>query len=146
MDWIIGLLLLVAGGVIGFFVARYFFDGDQSRAKTPSNEQQVKELMAQQANGHIEQSREIIDTLQTQCENLSQQLDNYQSLLNSANQEEGTEQLSYFGQDADLIIRNKLANQKRKRVPAESQPRDFSSGGSGLFDGSKNQQVVDTQK
>lgn len=146
MDWIIGLLLLVAGGVIGFFVARYFFDGGQSKSMAPSNEQHVKELMAEQASGHIEQSRKIIDTLQTQCENLSLQLDSYQNLLNSANQEEGTEQLSYFGQDADLIIRNKLANQKRKRVPTESQPRDFSSGSSGLFDGSKNQQVVDTQK
>jgi uncharacterized membrane-anchored protein YhcB (DUF1043 family) len=146
MDWIIGLLLLVAGGVIGFFIAKYYFDGGFSKAKTQSNEQQVKELMAQQANGHIQQSRDIIDSLQTQCENLSLQLDNYQSLLNSASQDEDTEQLSYFGQDADLIIRNKLANQKRKRVPTESQPRDFSSGGSGLFDGSKNQQVADTQK
>jgi uncharacterized membrane-anchored protein YhcB (DUF1043 family) len=137
---------LVAGGVIGFFVARYFFDRGQANSKTKSNEQQVKELMAQQANGHIEQSREIIGSLQTQCENLAHQLNNYQSLLNSSTEEEGTEQLSYFGQDADLIIRNKLANQKRKRVPTESQPRDFSSGSSGLFDGSKNQQVADTQK
>lgn len=145
MDWIIGLLLLIAGGVIGFFIAKFVLVDKPSGSAAQSNEQQIKELMAQQASNHVSQSREIIDVLHTQCEQLTQQLDEYQSLLNSAPKDDGSEQLSYFGQDADLIIRNKLSDQKRTRAPSESQPRDFSSGSSGLFDGSKNQQVVDTK-
>lgn len=143
MDWIVGLLLLVVGAVIGFFVAKFISKENHSEQSTQSKEETVKQIMAQQAATHLTQSRLVVNTLQAECDKLREQMDAYESLLTTETQQEGNESLSYFGEHATVYLRNQQAKQKRERSQAEFQPKDFSSGSSGLFDDSKNQQVVD---
>lgn len=143
MDWIIGLLLLVAGGVIGFFVAKFVFNDRREVDSDKSNEQTMKQIMAQQATTHINETRQVLDSMEAQCDNLREQLNAYEGLLEVNTQSEDGNKLNYFGEHATVYIRNTQNTSKTKREPSEFQPRDFSSGSSGLFDGSKNQQVVD---
>lgn len=143
MDWIVGLLLLLVGAVIGFFVAKYVLTNNHSNKSQQSSEQTVKQIMAQQAATHLTQSRLVVDTLQHECDKLREQMDAYENLLNAETQTEGNESLSYFGEHATVYLRNQQTRQKRAPSSAEFQPKDFSSGSSGLFDDSKNQQVVD---
>lgn len=142
MDWMIGVLLLIVGAIIGFFSAK-FLTAKQAVNSAGSNEQTVKEIMAQQAASHLNQSRQMVNDIQAQCDALQSQLTMYEQLLASDASEDTQQRLSFFGQDADLYIRNKQPTPKRSPSSAETQPRDFSGQGSGLFSGSKNQQVAE---
>lgn len=146
MDWVIGILLLVVGGIIGFFIAKQLLENKLSNQKSQTSEQTIKEIMAQQAATHLYQSRQVAETLQQQCDALRTQLDAYEDLLNSEVSSEDKNQLSYFGDQATAFIRNQQNQQKTQRASSEIQPQDFSNESSGLFSGSKNQQLVDENK
>lgn len=143
MDWIVGVLLLIAGAVIGFFVAKYVFTQSQSNKSNKENEETVKEVLAQQAASHLNQSRVMVDAMMRECDKLRQQMDEYEDLLRRQTQSDDGEKLNYFGEHATAIIRNQQSAQRRQSDQSDVQPRDFSMGGSGLFDGSDNKQVVD---
>ena len=143
MDWVVGLLLLLVGAVIGFFVAKYVLMNNHSNQSSQSSEQTVKQIMAQQAATHLAQSRLVVDSLSQECDKLREQMDAYEHLLNAETQSEDGQSLSYFGEHATVYLRNQQAKQKRSPSQADFQPKDFSSGSSGLFDDSKNRQVVD---
>lgn len=146
MDWIIGLLLLLVGGVIGFFTAKVLLGRPQQEQSDKSTEQTMKQIMAQQAATHLSESRQVLESLTQQCDNLREQLDAYEGLVEVNMREEDGNRLNYFGEHAAVYIRNAQNSGKTKREPSEFQPRDFSSGSSGLFDGSKNKQVVDSEQ
>ncbi len=146
MDWIIGVLLLIVGGVIGFFIAKQFLENKLSNQNSQTSEQTIKEIMAQQAATHLYQSRQVVENLQQQCDVLRSQLDAYEDLLNSEVQGDDKNQLSYFGDQATAFIRNQQNQQKTQRANADVQPQDFSNESSGLFSGSKNQHLVDDNK
>jgi uncharacterized membrane-anchored protein YhcB (DUF1043 family) len=141
MDWIVGVLLLVVGAIIGFFVARYLSEGKAKQQDNGQTEQTRKEIAAQQASEHLNTARLSVQNLRKQCDSLENQLDNYQQLLTAQNEEPGKTQLSYFGEHASLYLRNKQGQEKREARTSEVQPRDFSSESSGLFSGSKNKQT-----
>jgi len=143
MDWVVGLLLLVVGIVIGFFVAKFLIDKKLEERESKLSENSLKDIMANNAANHVHQTREIVDALQAKFGDLTEQLDAYENMLAVAKTNpDGEEKLSYFGEDAAMYIRNSQSKQKRKRSDAEFQPRDFSSESSGLFDGSNNEKVV----
>lgn len=146
MDWIIGLLLLIVGGIIGFFVAKFVLENKNAQQASQAKEQTIKEIMAQQASTHLRESRVVVNALQQQCDNLREQLDAYEGLLQEDTQSDGANKLNFFGEHAAVYIRNTQNVQKPKREPSEFQPQDFSSESSGLFDGSKNQQVIDSKQ
>lgn len=143
MDWIIGLLLLAVGVIIGFFINKYFADKKLAEQASKLNEGTLKEVMAQNAADHLSQSREIVDALRAKCEDLAEQFDSYENVLNASQIQVDGESLSFFGEHATVFIRHQQDKQKRKKETPEFQPRDFSSGGSGLFSDAKNKQVVD---
>ena len=144
MDWIIGLLLLVVGGIIGFFAAKIVLNRPQQEDAEKS-EQTVKQIMAQHASTHLAESRVVLESLTEQCNNLREQLDAYEGLIEVNTRDDDGNRLNFFGEHATVYIQNAQSNNKSKREPSDFQPRDFSSGSSGLFDGSKNKQVVDSE-
>ena len=146
MDWIVGLLLLVAGVVVGFFLAKYRLDNKQTVTETQVTEQTIKEIMAQQAAAHIGQSRMLVETMQRECEKLVEQMDAYENLLESAQVDENGNRLNFYGEHATMYIQNQQKKSKRKPTSTEFQPKDFSSGSSGLFSGAENDQVVDEKQ
>lgn len=149
MDWLVGLLLLAVGVIIGFFVAKYVYKGVPNASDKSTNEQTIQELMNQQASQHIQETKEIIDNLSAQSAALKEQLEGYEQLLiANRTQAEGDPQnssLSYFGEHASVYLRNKSKTPVREKSSADVQPLDFSSQSSGLFSGSEETPVKETK-
>ncbi|MDC0601992.1 YhcB family protein [Aliiglaciecola sp.] len=142
MDWIVGVLLLVVGMILGFFIAKFILEQKLAEQESKSSDNTLKEMLAQHAADHLSQSREIVSSLQTRCEDLSEQLDAYENVLN-ASQADNSENLTFFGEHATVFIRHQQAKQKRKRETPEFQPRDFSGESTGLFTDAKTKQLAD---
>ncbi|MDU0352817.1 DUF1043 family protein [Paraglaciecola aquimarina] len=136
MEWLVGLLLLVVGVVIGFFVAKYFNDEEKQRQDSEKNEQTVKELMAQQAIHHLQESKKIAQQLSQQSEALNQQILHYEQTVIAQKSGDENMKLNYFGEHATTYLRNKSEDPSREKDNANVQPLDFSSEASGLFSGS----------
>ena len=137
MDWLIGLLLLVVGGIIGFFVTKFVNINGKNTSASADNEQTIQELMTQQASLHVQESKQIIGNVITQAEALKSQIENYeQQLINQQTGPEGSS-LSYFGEHAGTYLRNKSTTPVREQTNADVQPLDFSSQSSGLFSGNE---------
>lgn len=135
MDWLVGVLLLVVGGIIGYFVAKYFNPGEKTANSEIENEQTVKQLMVQQATQHLHESKKIAEELNQQSTAMLQQISNYEQLLINQNSGGEESQLNYFGEHASTYLRNKGNTQNREKNTPEIQPLDFSSESSGLFSG-----------
>ena len=143
MELLVSLALLVVGLIIGFFVGRF------AQAKTSGNnsaqtEKQVKEILAQQAQHHIHQTRQSLESIETQCATLKQQIDDYELLLTQSNDEEA-EKVPFYGEQATTYLRNNLKHSessKVQRVP-DTQPKDFANSGSGLFVGESKQSTAE---
>lgn len=135
MDWLVGLLLLLVGGIIGFFVAKFFSKEKLNEADTAASGLTIQELMHQQAAMHIQETKQIAEKLVAQSATLKQQVENYEQLLIS--QQAGPEgsSLNYFGEHTTAYLRNKSPKPAREKSSADIQPLDFSSQGSGLFSG-----------
>lgn len=145
MDWLIGLLLLVVGGFIGFFVAKYFNEDKKDAVNTEQSEKTVQELMSQQAAMHVQESKKIVENLLTQTQNLKQKIDNYEQLLINQNAGPDGSSLNYFGEHTSAYLRNKSIKPTREKSNADIQPLDFASQSSGLFSGTEKTKVEDTK-
>lgn len=145
MDWLVGLLLLLVGGIIGFFVAKYFSTEKQSTADEAAKEQTIQELMNQQATMHVQETKQIADNLIAQSASLKQQIESYEQLLISQQAMPDGSSLNYFGEHTTAYLRNKSAKPSRVKSNADIQPLDFSSQSSGLFSGQEEAQVKETK-
>lgn len=141
MDWLVGILLLVVGGIIGFFVAKFISEKQSSQAESGSGEQTLRELMTEQANSYLLQSKEIVQKIEHQSQALKQQLEAYEALLTEIPESNETGGSHYFGEHAATYLRHKSAKQVRSKSATEVQPLDFSSQSSGLFSGDKQNKV-----
>ena len=81
MDWLIGVVLVLVGAVLGFFVAKYVYVDKEKSSKDSQKEQTLKDVVIQQSLNHVEESRKIAEQLEKQCQVLTQNLDNYDCLL-----------------------------------------------------------------
>lgn len=145
MDWFVGLLLLLAGGIIGFFVAKFFITEKQRSSGKAESEQTIQELMNQQAAVHIQESKQIAAELISQSASLKRNIEDYEQLLIS--QQDGPEgsSLNYFGEHTTAYLRNKSNKPTREKSSADIQPLDFSSQSSGLFSGNKEVPVKESK-
>jgi len=145
MDWVVGLLLLLVGGIIGFFVSKFFSRQNQGTPEKVASEQTVQELMNQQAAVHVQETKQIADNLIAQSASLKQQVEDYEQLLIS--QQAGTEgsSLNYFGEHTTAYLRNKSTKPVREKSNADVQPLEFSSQSSGLFSGNEEATIKETK-
>lgn len=144
MEFIIGLSCLVVGALLGFFVAKYVNLGDKSEQKALS-EKEIKQLLAQQANAYVNETKQSLNSLGQQLQQLQNGLSAYEALItdNKGSSEESG--INYYDEQASTYLRNKQTSQKREKSQAETQPLDFSSGSSGLFDGSKAPEAIENK-
>lgn len=137
MDWLIGVLLLLVGAVIGYFVAKFVNERNLSTKKASKSEETFKELVAQQASMHIQESKQIAQQIRQQAEALNLQIHNYEQLIVNLNSTEDATSMNYFGEDAAAYLRHTPNQQNNKKTNTDFQPLDFASQGSGLFSGSE---------
>ncbi|MFT4807137.1 MAG: uncharacterized membrane-anchored protein YhcB (DUF1043 family) [Paraglaciecola sp.] len=145
MDWFVGLLLLLVGGIIGFCVAKFFIQEKKPASGKTESEQTIQELMNQQAAVHIQETKQIAEDLIAQSTTLKRQVEEYEQLLIS--QQDGPEgsSLNYFGEHTTAYLRNKSNKPAREKSSADIQPLDFSSQSSGLFSGNKEAPVKESK-
>lgn len=144
MDVLIPLALLVVGLIIGFFVARYIYAKSSSQQAVETAEKNVKEMLAQQADHHIHQTRQSLSAIESQCQALRQQVEEYESLL-SQSMDEDAPKVPFYGEQASTYLRNNLQGTEKAKQHhvADTQPRDFAKEGSGLFVGGTGQSAAD---
>lgn len=144
MDVLIPLALLVVGLIIGFFVARYVYTKSSSQQAVEIAEKNVKEMLAQQADHHIHQTRQSLSAIESQCQALRQQVEEYESLL-SQSLDEDAPKVPFYGEQASTYLRNNLQGKEKTKPPhvSDTQPRDFAKEGSGLFVGRTGQSDAD---
>lgn len=139
MDWLVGLLLVIVGGVIGFFAARYYFSKHSDSAQLQA---QVETSRAQLAAYR----RDVVEHFET-ARRLTEELTDTQSKLNSfladsqvllQEEKEWQQPLPFFAEDTIRQLRaaNMLAHETghQAKEDASDAPRDYSeSGSSGLL-------------
>ncbi len=145
MELLVSLALLVVGLIIGFFAGR-FFHQKQGSDNAASTEKHVKEILAQQAQHHIHQTRQSLETIESQCETLKHQIEEYELLLEQGSDEEDSK-VPFYGEQATTYLRNNLKGSDKTRVKRVSgtQPKDFANSGSGLFVGGSGQNNAEKQ-
>ncbi|MDO6537130.1 DUF1043 family protein [Alteromonas stellipolaris] len=143
MELLVSLALLVVGLIIGFFIGRFVLTktGGNNAAQT---EQQVKEILAQQAQHHIHQTRQSLESIEGQCETLKQQIEEYEALLTQSSDDEDAK-VPFYGEQATSYLRNNLKSSEKSKVNkvSDTQPKDFANSGSGLFVGGSEQSTAD---
>lgn len=133
MDWLMSILCLIAGIVIGFFVAKFLFEPKQSVNDSQDEEKSQKQFMAEQANLHIHESQTVLRRIQEQCDALNEQLTHYQQVMDETSRETTDSNLEYFSQQASLHLKTQKREAAKQRANADYQPLDYSEGNSGLL-------------
>lgn len=150
MSWIIGVLLVVAGAILGFFVAKYWLAGGTSGDLESQVEQSQKQLADYQrevaehfatANALVEQLAETQDKLQNY---LQQSADLLQ-------QNGAQDDLPFFSEDTLRQLRvantvNKDYRSGQAADAAEQAPRDYTEQRSGLFESDQPKQDENNSK
>ena len=127
---------LAIGLIIGFIIAWVWVSATTKAKSKASNstEAELKALLAQQAQQHLNISRNGINTIEKELVILRNSVAHYEQSLQTP--EEDKTASAYFGEHASLFLRN--SNQGNKHSfdsKSEAQPRDFANNGSGLFVG-----------
>lgn len=145
MEWLISILCLIAGIIIGFFSAKYLFEPKQATNEAEEEEKSLKQFMTEQADLHIRESQSVLRRIQEQCSALDEQLSHYQNVLDETNRETSDNNLEYFSQQASLHLKTQKRESGKQRVNADYQPLDYSEGNSGLLAGNKSKHSETTQ-
>ncbi|QPG05161.1 YhcB family protein [Salinimonas marina] len=135
MDVLIPVALLLVGLIIGFFVARYVYTKEAGNKSVKQAEKNVKEILNQQAEHHLYQTRQTVEAIEAQCQTLRAQVEEYESLLKQGTGEEET--VPFYGEHAATYLRNNIKGREKASVTSvhSTQPKDFANTGSGLFVG-----------
>lgn len=138
MDIISILVGIVVGLIIGFAIA-WSWSTAVSKAKHKANnvtEAQLKALLAQQAQSHLQHSRTSLDVIESELQALRTSVNNYENNLQNSDEDQSGS--AFFGEHASVFLRNTQlpASKTKLDLASEDQPRDFANNGSGLFVGS----------
>ncbi|MBA3987603.1 YhcB family protein [Aliidiomarina maris] len=144
MDWLVGLLLVIVGGVIGFFAARYYFTKHSDSAQLQAQVEASREQLAAYRKDvveHFETARQLGEQLSDTQAKLNTFLADSQQLLQQ--EKEWQQPLPFFAEDTIRQLRaaNTLDSDSRYRKLESSAdaPRDYSEkGSSGLFSSLEN--------
>lgn len=140
MGWLIGILLVIIGGVIGFFLSRYAFPGSRNSSALSSELADTK----QQFDAY---RRDVADHMAT-ARLLSEQVAEVQTKLDTflgdseeilQSDKEWQEPLPFFSEGTMQELRQTSLLETERRRSNETKPRldeaplDYSEPGSGIF-------------
>ena len=140
MNALIGILLVLAGAIVGFFVARYWLKEHSDEARLNQEVQQSREQLAhyqQEVAEHFATASALVEQLEETQDKLKAYLQHSSELLQ---QEQTQPSLPFFAEDTMRQLRmasqlQKDSNGKTKET-AQEPPRDYSDKKSGLFSSS----------
>lgn len=133
MDWLIGVLLLVSGALIGFFVAKQLLKKSALEISSETKQESSKQLFIQQAGVHLEGAFSVLTSIEKQCDDARLQLEHFQSQLKLYSQDDANQPDHYFGEQAAMYLRNAESGKAKVASTTTTQPRDYSGEASGLL-------------
>jgi uncharacterized membrane-anchored protein YhcB (DUF1043 family) len=140
MNAIIGILLVLAGAVVGFFIARYWLKEHSDEARLNEQVQQSREQLAayqQEVAEHFATASALVEQLEETQDKLKAYLHHSSEILQ---QEQSQPSLPFFAEDTMRQLRMASQLQKdssnAKKETAEQPPRDYSDKKSGIFSSS----------
>lgn len=140
MNAIIGILLVLAGAVVGFFIARYWLKEHSDEARLNEQVQQSREQLAayqQEVAEHFATASALVEQLEETQDKLKAYLHHSSEILQ---QEQSQPSLPFFAEDTMRQLRMASQLQKdssnTKKETAEQPPRDYSDKKSGIFSSS----------
>lgn len=139
MSWIIGVLLVIAGAIFGFFIARYWLAEHSDEAELSQQVTQTKQQLAdyrQEVAEHLATAQALVGQLEETQEKLKAYLHHSSDLLQ---REQEQPSLPFFAEDTirELRMANQVKGEKRRvdDKATSDMPRDYSDKKSGLFKG-----------
>lgn len=146
MDVVTLLVGFGIGALIGFVVA-WFWSSSVTKARSKAstqNEAELKSLLEQQAQGHIQSSKGCLNNIENELNALRQSIARYEQTLQAPESDENN--MPFFGEHASLFLRNNSqANEEVHNDSSEAQPKDFANNGSGLFAGNSASSSADAK-
>ncbi len=133
MDWIVGILLLVVGTIIGFFIAKQTTKKPSVATEKDAQKESHKKLFVQQTSVYLESAFSSIAEIEKQCEASRSQLEHFQSQLKTFSRDESKPQEQFFGEQASVYLRNSESKKTSTVKSSDVQPRDYSGEASGLL-------------
>ena len=132
MDWVIAVLLLSTGALIGFFAARHTKRPNQ--LEQDNQRQSDKEVFLQHASTHLEEVFNQIADVEKYCSAARMELTHLQSRIKTFSRDGEDIQPHFFGEQAGAYLRD--AESQKEQINRQStgvQPKDYSGKSSGLF-------------
>lgn len=137
MSWIVGFLLVLAGTVVGFFLARYWLSEHSDEAELNQQVTQTKQQLAdyrREVAEHLSTAQALVEQLEETQDKLKAYLYHSAELLQ---REAEQPSLPFFSEDTlrELHMTNQLRPEKRRSddKAVTDMPRDYSEKQSGLF-------------
>lgn len=147
MTIVIGILTFLAGIGFGAGGLYYFHTSKQNDTKNKNLEATIKNVLANHAKLHIDETRTLVENIEKQCQAISSQLTHYEATIESESEEKSGPGLEYFSEQESTYLRHsKLDTREKDRKKATDQPRDYAATGSGLFVGKKDDNQESTKQ
>jgi len=139
MSWIIGVLLVAVGMIIGFFVARYWLQEHSDQARLNEEVTASKQQLAnyqREVSEHFATANALVEQLAETQAKLQSYLGHSADLLQQSSYQSD---LPFFAEDTlrQLRVANAVNSDSRKNESGEGDapPRDYPDSASGLFKG-----------
>ena len=139
MSWIVGSLLVVAGMVLGFFLARYWLQNHSDSSRLNDEVTQSKEQLAQyqrEVAEHFATANALVKQLADTQAKLQSYLNHSADILQRSDDDKP---LPFFSEDTirQLRVANTVNRDSRsdKHDAGEHAPRDYAGSASGLLKG-----------
>ncbi|OIM99293.1 hypothetical protein BFR57_01590 [Idiomarina sp. MD25a] len=137
MDWLIGILLVAVGAVIGFFVARYWFglrSGGDLEEQVEKSQKQLADYQREVAE-HFATANALVEQLEETQDKLKNYLAHSADLLQK---NDAQSDLPFFSEDTMRQLRvassmNKDYRSTHGAEETEQVPKDYTDQRSGLF-------------
>ncbi|HAE89945.1 MAG TPA: DUF1043 domain-containing protein [Idiomarina baltica] len=137
MDWLIGILLVAVGAIIGFFVARYLFglrSGGDLEEQVEKSQKQLADYQREVAE-HFATANALVEQLEETQDKLKNYLAHSADLLQK---NEAQSDLPFFSEDTMRQLRvassmNKDYRSTHSSEEANQVPKDYTDQRSGLF-------------
>lgn len=137
MDFVALIVGAVVGLIIGFGIAWIWASSVAANKNSHSQntEDELKALLAQRANHHLQTSKASVQSLQQELGNLLSSINDYENSLVQSNEDQTKS--TFFGEHASMFLRNTehKSGKSIKLETPDNQPKDFANNGSGLFAG-----------
>ncbi|MBC3765259.1 ZapG family protein [Neptunicella marina] len=133
MDFITGLLLLIIGAVVGFFAAQFWLNKQNNADKEKNVENTIRDILLQQTQIHVAESRQVLTSIEQKCQALRNQLEHFEHNVSEMQNQPEDGKLAFFGEQANVYLRHNVTKSKPEKTSADYQPLDYSAGNSGLL-------------